>query len=130
MALMTWSDAYSVHDREIDDQHKQWIVLMNRLHEAMTAGHGRDVLGSILDGLVTYVRVHFTNEERLMRLHHYPQYAEHKAIHDAFVIHVAGLQQKYLNGDVLMSIEVMNTLRDWLINHILAKDKLYAPYIK
>ena len=44
MALLTWQDKYSVGIAQIDDQHKQLIIMINELNDAMLAGKGKDVL--------------------------------------------------------------------------------------
>jgi len=54
MALITWNAALSVGVKEIDDQHKKLIDLVNQLNDAMHAGKGRDVLGAVLAELVKY----------------------------------------------------------------------------
>jgi hemerythrin len=69
MALMTWGPKLSVGVPQIDDQHKKLIELVNRLNEAMIAGHGRDLIGSTLSELVKYTQYHFACEERLMSTH-------------------------------------------------------------
>jgi len=44
MALMTWKADYSVNIKQIDDQHKKLIELINTLHDAMAKGHAKEAL--------------------------------------------------------------------------------------
>jgi hemerythrin len=37
MPIIEWADALSVNVKEIDDQHKRLIDLINNLHDAMQA---------------------------------------------------------------------------------------------
>ena len=42
---------------------------------------------------------------------------------------VQKLQQKMVEGDFMISVEVMAFLKDWLTNHILITDKAYGPFL-
>ena len=77
MALLTWQEKYSVGIKEIDNQHKQLIDMINELNDAMLAKRGKEVLMSVLNKLAAYCVTHFTNEEKMMSTHDYPDFAEH-----------------------------------------------------
>lgn len=64
MALMSWSDNLSVNIKEIDEQHKKLVGMVNDLHDAMKMGKGNDVTGKILTGLIQYVGTHFACQSR------------------------------------------------------------------
>lgn len=128
MPLFNWSDRYSVGVSMFDNQHKRLIELINELHDAMRAGTARDVLGHTLKGLLDYTRMHFAEEERQMAQYNYPGYAAHKAEHEKLVSKVVELIAKHDAGDNTLTIEVMNFLKDWLINHILVTDKKYTRF--
>ena len=53
MALFGWRDEYSVNIKEIDDQHKQLVAMINELHEAMLEKRAKEILGSLLNKLVS-----------------------------------------------------------------------------
>ena len=40
------------------------------------------------------------------------------------------LKADFEAGKVLLSVDLMNFLRDWLTSHILKSDKRYAPFMK
>ncbi len=129
MALVGWSSKYAVNIAEIDRQHQRWFDILNDLHEAMKSGKGKEKLGEIFEGLVEYTKVHFQAEEKLMRQNGYPFYEGHKKIHDDMIKEVELLQLRYKSGEVALSVDVMNFLRNWLSDHIMGTDKNYGPYL-
>lgn len=129
MAMFEWKDEYSVNIREIDDQHKQLVAMINELHEAMMQQRGQDVLGGLLNNLVSYCNSHFAAEESLMESHGYPDYATHKAKHQKMTAKVLELQNDLKSGKRNITIEVSQFLKDWLDKHILGTDKKYAAYL-
>ncbi|MHB9134275.1 MAG: bacteriohemerythrin [Armatimonadota bacterium] len=129
MALFTWSTEYSVKVIEIDLQHENLFAMINELHDSMRAGNGKELLEVVLQDLVTYTKTHFAAEERFMKLYQYPGYPQHKAAHDAFVTQALDLQQKFTAGKTMITIEVMNVLKDWLVTHIKGVDQQLGPYL-
>jgi len=126
MPIITWTDSFSVKVVEIDNQHKKLVEMINRLYEAMKVGKSKDVMGEILDNLITYTATHFKTEEKYFDLYHYPEKETHKAEHEKFVETVTKFKNDFESGNAIISIEVMNFLKEWLTNHINGSDKQYT----
>lgn len=129
MALLTWSEKYSVKVRQFDEEHKQLMNLINQLHDAMKAGQGKQVVGDVLDGLIRYTQKHFAAEDRLMKAHGFPGYENHKKEHNQLTLTVLELQKGFSEGSAPLSQTVMTFLKDWLTNHIQGVDKEYGPFL-
>lgn len=129
MTLITWKDSYSVNITEVDNQHKKLVGLINNLHDAMISGKAREVMSRILSELVDYTVSHFATEEKLFDQYHYPETVLHKQQHSDLVEQVGALQKKFEAGERVLTIDVMNFLRDWLQDHIVGSDKKYGPYL-
>jgi hemerythrin len=130
MPILTWDDAlYSVGHPTIDAQHKRLFDLVNEVHAAMLAGKGNEVIGKALSSLVTYVKVHFAAEERVMAACGYPALDQHKLTHEALTQKVMDFQARFAQGRTMMTIEVMNFLKSWLTDHIQATDRQYVKYL-
>jgi hemerythrin len=131
MALVAWNDKLSVGVRSIDDQHKKLVTLLNQLHEGMIAGRGKEVVGPVLTGLIDYTATHFKYEEDLFARTGYADSAAHKKEHADLVQRVLEIQRTYNDkGPSVLTIQVMNFLKDWLTAHILGSDQKYAPHFK
>lgn len=126
MALIDWKNEYSINNKIIDEQHKKLVDLINQLHVAMGAGKGKDILGNILDELVSYTVFHFSSEEKFMKDHNYSGYSLHKIEHDKLTRQVVEFQNNYKAGKSVVSQELLKFLKDWLVNHIIGSDKKLA----
>ena len=129
MVLVVWKEEYSVNIQEIDRQHKRLFDMINGLHEAMLSGKGHSVLNNTISGLVDYTVTHFRTEESLLKQHNYPGYLNHKAEHDRFVQKIKEFEEKFQKGELGITIEILNFLKDWLSSHILVVDKRYSKYL-
>jgi hemerythrin len=129
MASLSWNENYSVNIREIDEQHQKLLELVGNLHAAMLQGQGKQTLGKVLDGVVAYAANHFATEERLMKAYGYPEYDEHRTIHQKMTQKVLDIQKHYHQGKVNITLETMKFLEDWVAKHIMGTDKKYSPYL-
>jgi len=128
MALIKWDDSFSMHVVKIDQQHKTLVSMINELNDAMRQGKGKDVLGKIMNGLISYTATHFKTEEDYFNQFGYPEADSHKKEHIAFVQKVSEFKDGFEKGKLSLSIEVMNFLCDWLQNHIKGTDKKYSQF--
>ena len=127
--MFEWNNSYSVGIGSIDAQHQNLFRLAAELYAAMATGQGKAACGKILDRLVQYTVSHFSHEERLMRLHDYPNLAAHKAEHDALTKQVQQFQSDFKAGHATITVELLQFLKSWLEHHIGSSDQQYAPFL-
>ena len=128
--MFEWKTEFSVGIESIDAQHQKLFAIGRELYEAMSAGRGKASLALILDRLVQYTAVHFTHEERLMRMYDYVNFPQHKAQHDALAKQVLKFQKDFDAGMVSMTVQLLQFLKDWLEGHIKVSDLEYVPLLK
>ena len=129
MPFLSWEPRYSV-GAAMDAEHKTWFAILNRLHDAMAQGKGRDIQQKILAEILTYTRTHFAHEETLLQTWNYPELPAHRQLHAGFIRKVQELEKKMNSGMPVLSLELMDFLRDWLSNHILTHDIKYGSWKK
>ena len=128
--LITWQPEFSVHIDAIDRQHQVLVSLIRQLQEAMEEGRGRAFQQTLVERLVAYTDRHFRFEEDLMREHGYERLAEHIEQHQVLTNQVAELQQKMEHCEVVSNASLMLFLRNWLTDHIMQHDHMYARVLK
>jgi hemerythrin len=129
MALMTWDESFSVGVADLDEQHKKLVGMLNSLNDAMMTGKSKDVLQGLLTELIGYTASHFGSEEKLFAKYEYLETSMHMYEHKKFVQKVLEFEKGFKEGKLMLSIEVRDFLRDWLVKHIMGTDKKYGPFL-
>lgn len=132
MPKITWDETFSVHNPELDEQHKRWIALANELHDVLTGddmSQLRTISEKTLAAMMEYVRYHFAAEEKFLRSVNYPDFAAHKQIHDIFYVQTKGLYNDVKSGEKVLNTEIMKALTNWLQSHILQEDMKYCRFV-
>ncbi len=127
-----WRESLAIGVSEIDNQHKELLSRFDALLKACEGGKGLDELTKLLGFLDDYVVKHFSDEEGIQRLRHYPGYPDHKREHDSFVARLKALKQEIGTEGVALHhvMETNNLLLKWLINHISKVDVELGKFLK
>lgn len=127
-----WDNSFETGHNLIDTQHKQLFAAVNNLIETCRLGKGAEELEKSLNFLNDYTIKHFFDEEQVQQKYNYPDYLNHKKIHDNFKVTVRDLKVKLIMKGA--SEELINEVRakigDWLVTHIKGQDIKLAAYIK
>ena len=128
--FVSWNENLSVRVREFDDQHKVLLRLITDLFNRMEEGSGNDILSETLKKLIDYTEYHFGMEERNFNLYNYPGKAEHIHQHSQLVAKAKELHKGIQKNEGVLSIEVLDFLQSWVVNHINKTDKNYSDFFK
>ena len=127
--FIIWTDKYSVGCKYIDEQHKKLIELINRLHSSYMTKASRDEMGQILSELLDYTKYHFGAEEKMLEEYGFGPSEEHKKQHQEFIDKIAVFKKRHELGDNMVGFDMLNFLKDWLLNHILGTDMKYREAV-
>ncbi|MGD9993108.1 MAG: bacteriohemerythrin [Salinivirgaceae bacterium] len=127
--LIIWSEGYSVHIPEIDEQHKKLISLINRLYNAYLNKKHQSEISQIIKEIKEYAFYHFSTEEKLFEKHNYAEKKEHIEIHNSFIDEINQLVKTHESSSLVLTMKTMTFLQRWLTNHILKEDKKYVGKI-
>ncbi len=121
-----WKPEYSVKVKEIDDQHKKLVSLIDRLYQAICSYKTREELGPVLEELIKFAEHHFSTEEKYFDRFNYENSEEHKKEHKMFKEKVLDFYNKFENRETEISFELIDFLEDWLLDHLIEQDQKYV----
>ncbi|WP_051309843.1 bacteriohemerythrin [Desulfogranum japonicum] len=128
--LVPWGKNLQLGIREIDEQHKVLVELINKLYRAMKVQSGREVVAEVIDELTEYTKYHFSFEEKQFHAYNYSEKDEHVRDHKKLIHQVTDLQKQMASGKANVTMDLMDVLVDWLQTHILKTDKRYVSLLK
>lgn len=129
VCLVQWTDAMSVGNSSIDDQHRILIDTINQLASAESLNN-HYVVSMIIDELLSYAAYHFDFEENLMASANYPDFEGHQKKHKRFVEWVEDFRDDFIiYGKPALGQPVLDFLKGWLSHHIMTEDQRYTPFI-
>ncbi len=126
MKLIEWSEELSVNVKEIDDQHKLFVGLMDKLYGAITSNQATVLLDGIIDELVQYTIFHFSTEEKYFNQFNYEHADEHKIAHSALLAGVENFKKEKNDNKNELAMKILDFMENWLVEHLEIHDKQYT----
>ncbi len=128
--MFEWNDKYSVNISMIDEEHKELIRIMNEAIVAKQHHNDLEEISILLKKLTMYALKHFSTEETYMVECNYPEFQDHKKEHHDFSIKMIAYCNKVIEGEYQIASEIIEYLKQWLVNHIQVTDKKYVACFK
>ena len=130
--LITWSNTFSCGIKIIDDQHKELVDMVNEMFKHVTGSEKEeyDYLSKVINKIVSYIKIHFATEERLMRFTKFEGFDEHKREHDNFLLTVVENILAYRSREHFTLLSFTKYLKDWILSHTAVTDKKYFDHFK
>lgn len=136
MPKLEWDELFATGITRYDNQHKVLFDYINELRSITLGKSGpeaRLTIEKVLASLVNYTLTHFLDEEVELYRFGYPDFDDHKAEHDQFIVAVRDLYIRFRAGKSDMRIicaEILAVVSEWIQGHILVKDKAYGEFLK
>ncbi len=127
--LIQWNQDLSVRNENLDKEHQKWITILNNFYDGLMMSKSKEKLEGLVQEMLDYTNYHFASEEAFMRSINYPDLADHQEKHAFYIDKLTGFQEKIKEGKLILSLEVTNFLKTWLINHIKGVDQQYANFV-
>jgi hemerythrin-like metal-binding protein len=127
-----WDDSMLTGVTKIDKQHQDLFNAVNGFIDAVEQGTAVSELKKTLDFMVNYTATHFADEEAIQKECGYPDFENHKAIHEKFKQTAIDLVSE-LNGigtsEALVK-EFKRKIGDWLVTHVKGQDTKIGDHIR
>jgi hemerythrin-like metal-binding protein len=128
MESIKWNDSFSVGVREMDDQHKKLLGMINRLIEEQHTLTEPVTIAELLTEMTDYAREHFRAEEYLMAEYGYENKVRQVESHEAFIAKTLEFMSASEIGPNILSKALLEYLKSWLVGHILNEDMKYKEF--
>ncbi|OIR05583.1 putative diguanylate cyclase YegE [mine drainage metagenome] len=119
-------DSHLVGVEEIDEQHGNLVYMVNRLNDALKRDDSPETILLMFDELQVATQHHFDTESRYMANCHYPGREAHEAEHAQLLNQLQHFKAQFNEGRELL---VLQSIKDWLLEHITYSDKKMAAYL-
>jgi hemerythrin len=129
---MVWNEKLSVGVKGIDRQHRELLSRVNALFDAIGSREAGRNVEELLCFMEKYVHRHFLCEEKLMRRHGYPAYAQHLGQHQRFLDELARIDAQFERSGLTEAVVVRMSgyITEWLTGHFLVDDKQLAEFLR
>jgi len=125
MAYIEWQPNYSVGVAMIDEQHRHFVGILNKLYEIIQDSKTSE-LDSITKELAQYTKTHFDTEEGYFKKFKYEYADEHIAEHKKLITNVESFLEESGENRLIRSFELLEFLEKWLVGHLATMDKGYT----
>ncbi|WMJ90157.1 bacteriohemerythrin [Anaerocolumna sp. MB42-C2] len=121
-------DEYYTGIELIDKEHKELFRLADEAYQVLKddfIADKFDHIVSIIIGLKDYAIKHFSDEEAYMQSIQYKKLLSHKIEHNDFIEKLEAINFDQMDHNQAGTlVDLLEFLNDWLVHHILEKDKL------
>ncbi len=122
---LPWKEEYSVHVRQIDEQHKGLLKFINELIIEINGVPDKEKVLGIINHIVRYKKEHFAIEEGYFKQFGFEGVEEHILAHRQFEMRLQSIQEKIGDDTIGFAFALIDFLEDWLIDHMLHMDHKY-----
>ena len=125
MSALVWSNKYELGLAPMDETHREFVDLVNRITAAGDAG----LLGG-LDQLILHTVEHFAQEDRWMRESGFPPVHCHQSEHERVLEVMRDVRGHVAAGDLALGRNLLAELPTWFDNHAATKDTALAWHLQ
>jgi len=125
--FIIWKPEYNLGIPIIDEQHRGIVSTINSLFYAMQNKHCENVLKSVINMVTEYTHIHFDAEEGFLRKCGFTDFKKHQEWHNELKHTLANIGNK--SSWERNPQEFLEFLKNWWIDHICEKDRIFRDYL-
>jgi hemerythrin len=125
MAVMEWNDALVLDRGVMDETHREFIGLLNRLAEAPDT----EML-AVLDEFIAHTEAHFSQEQRWMEQMAFTATECHVNDHQGVLQVALEVRKRAAAGETRFGPVLARAVAEWFATHATSMDHVLALYMK
>jgi hemerythrin-like metal-binding protein len=122
---MDWSEEFGLGVAAMDEQHRALVDAMNEIYERAMAGATPTEMLSLIDGLISSARQHFSDEEAFMASIGFAELEKHRQVHHNLLDRLEQYRISLFETGRIGQ-DLFDFLRFWLNAHMCGIDRRYA----
>jgi len=125
MPVMEWDDTLVLDRGVMDDTHREFIALLNRLADAPD-----NEMLEVLDEFIKHTEAHFGQEQKWMEAMAFPPTECHVREHDGVLEIAREVRNRAAAGETGFGKVLAQAVAEWFANHAASMDNVLALYMK
>ena len=122
--LLEWSEQLALGQSTMDDTHREFVDLLNRVGAAAVD----DLLAS-LDDFIAHTEAHFGQEERWMEAMQFPPLHCHKGEHANVLEITREVRKRVVAGETHLGRTLAEAIAEWFPQHATSMDAVLALFM-
>ena len=129
MELILWQKKYMTGIEKLDNEHKEFSMIINKLHKAFEDCAESSAIKSTVYSLRDYMQDHIAEEEDMMLNSGYPDSAEHIKKHKEFAANLDTLINEAVYKYKEAPFDTIRFMAEWWLEHIMKEDKKLGKHL-
>ena len=125
VAVMEWNETLELDRGVMDDTHREFIALLNRLAESPET----EML-AVLDEFIAHTEAHFSQEQRWMEQMSFPPTECHVNDHQGVLQVALEVRKRATAGETRFGPVLARAVAEWFATHATSMDHVLALYMK
>lgn len=125
MPVMQWDDSLVLDGGLVDDTHREFVDLLNRMADATD----EDML-DVIDQFIAHCESHFGQEQRWMQELAYPPLSCHTGEHNSVMEIAREVRKRAADGELDFGRVLAKAVAEWFVTHAASMDQVLTLYMK
>jgi hemerythrin-like metal-binding protein len=125
MPVMEWNEELVLDKGVMDETHREFIELLNRLADAPD-----EEMLAVLDVFIQHTEQHFAQEQLWMEQMAFPPLACHAREHEGVLETAHEVRRRALAGETRFGRVLAKAVAEWFASHAASMDHVLALYMK
>jgi hemerythrin len=125
MPVMEWNETLMLDQGVMDETHREFVELLNRLADAPA-----DRLLAVLDEFIAHTEAHFAQEARWMEHMAFPPLQCHVEEHESVMQVAREVRVRTQAGETRFGPVLAQAVAEWFAKHAASMDAVLSLYMK